>query len=472
MSLPDKLAFVDIETTGGRAIHDRIIEIGIVRVENNEIVSTYQSLMDPGTYVSPFIENLTGISQKDLESAPSFFEVKDDILAQLEGAVFVAHNVRFDYGFVRHEMKRFNTAFASKHFCTVKLSRSLFPEHRLHNLDALIERFGFTCENRHRALDDAKILWEFYQRIQKQFDPEVVAIALSEALKRPSRPLNISEETLNSLPESPGVYIFHGSDDVPLYVGKSINIRERVLSHFSSDTDSTKERELSEQIYNIETIVTAGELSALFLESQLVKELQPLYNRKLRQQRKLFVLVKNTLDSGYESIELQEMETITVDDLPRIMALVRSKKQSETLLRDIAKEHSLCPKLLGIEHTTGSCFSHRLGWCKGACVDQETPLLYNLRMINAFSKYKIQKWPFGGPIIISEYNEADEKQKSFVIDQWCYIGSCEGENTCEIQQEYIFDLDCYKILLQFLRYPKNYKKIKPLNPQSQFVISS
>ncbi|HRN96530.1 MAG TPA: exonuclease domain-containing protein [Candidatus Levybacteria bacterium] len=463
MILPKNLAFVDIETTGHSSQYDRIIEIGIVRVEDNKIVQKYNTLLNPDQHVSPFIENLTGISSRELENAPTFYEKKDEILQVLANCTFVAHNVRFDYGFLRSEFKRYLTPFSMKHFCTVKLSRALFPQYKHHNLDALIERFGFVCEDRHRALGDAQILWEFYRHVQQHLSEDIVKNAVFQALKRPSRPIHISEEVLDSLPESPGVYIFHSKDGTPLYIGKSVNIRERVLSHFANDTESTKERALSEQTHHIEAIVTAGELSALFLESQMIKEMQPLYNRKLRYRRKLFVLFKTTDAQGYDSVTYKEMEKITADDLPNIVAIVKSKKQAGTILRDLARIHGLCPKVLGIEHTVSSCFSYRLGWCKGACVGKEQPLTYNLRMTMAFSEYKVKKWPFDGPIQITEENALDEKSVSYVINSWCYLGSCEGDAHCELNTEYIFDHDMYKILVQFLKNPANYKKIRSLN---------
>lgn len=463
MQLPEKLAFVDIETTGGRALSDRIIEIGIVRVENNKVVHKYQTLLNPDTYVSPFVEQLTGITTKDLEHAPTFYEVKDEILEALDDSIFVAHNVRFDYGFLKNEFKRHLVDFSAKHFCTVKLSRTLFPDKPHHNLDAIIERFGIACDNRHRALGDAQVLWEFYSLLQKHVNKEVLTQAVHTALKRPSRPINITEEAINALPETPGVYIFQDKVGAPLYIGKSINIRDRVLSHFSSDTESTRERELSEQTHHIETITTAGELSALFLESKLIKELQPLYNRKLRYKRKLHVLCKNIDDKGYETVTLKEMERINVDDLNNILAIVRSKKQANSLLHDLAKQYTLCTKVLGVESTSTSCFAYRLGWCKGACVGKEKPLTYNLRMITAFSEYKIMKWPFSGPILIHEENVFNEKAVGYVFDNWCYLGDCESDTDCDIKNNYEFDHDMYKILVQFLKNPKNYKKIKVLS---------
>jgi DNA polymerase-3 subunit epsilon len=460
MTLPNNLAFVDIETTGGSSQYDRIIEIGIVRVENGVVVNTYQTLLNPDQHVSPFIENLTGISSRDLENAPTFYEKKDEILSLLSDCIFVAHNVRFDYGFLKSEFKRHLTPFSMKNFCTVKLSRALYPSYQHHNLDALIERFGFTVENRHRALDDAQILWDFYRHAQKSFASEIFHDAVSQVLKRPSRPIHISEEILTALPESSGVYIFHSKEGVPLYIGKSVNIRERVLSHFINDTESTKERELSEQTHHIEAIVTAGELSALFLESQLIKEMQPLYNRRLRYRRKLFVITQTVTESGYQSVSLKEVESITGEDLSSILAIVKSKKQATTILRDLARIYELCPKILGTEKSVGSCFSYKLGWCKGACLGQELPLKYNLRMTLAFAEYMIKRWPFSGPMLITEENSIDEKSIGFVFDNWCYMGSCTNDSECELKKEYEFDVDMYKILVQFLKNPRNLKKVK------------
>src|SRR3989344_686890 len=170
--LPEKIAFVDIETTGTSLASDRIIEIGIVRVENNTVTKTFQTLINPQTYLSPFITNMTGIQEHMLDNAPTFSQVKDDIKQLLQDCVFVAHNVRFDYGFLKHEFKRLGHTFTQKHFCTVKLSQILFPRARHHNLDSIIKRHSISCENRHRAFDDAQVLWDFFQLLQQKFPPE------------------------------------------------------------------------------------------------------------------------------------------------------------------------------------------------------------------------------------------------------------------------------------------------------------
>lgn len=301
--IPRKLSFVDVETTGMSSRYGRIIEIGIIRVEDHQIVDEYSTLINPNTHIDPFITTLTGITLEQLQDAPSFYAVKDRIKKLLLDTVFVAHNVLFDYSFIKHEFERLEESFSAKYCCSVKLSRNLYPRFKHHSLDALIKRFNLACQNRHRALDDARVIWDFYQLSFKRFGEEKLAGAFSKAFKRSSRPINITEEILDSLPESSGVYIFYNKDDAPLYIGKSKNIRTRVLSHFSSSKKISLDMKIAQDISRIEVIETAGELGALLLEATLIKKVQPLYNRQLRYASKLLALRKVTTPK-YHSVEI------------------------------------------------------------------------------------------------------------------------------------------------------------------------
>lgn len=462
--LPSKIAFVDLETTGARAFYDRIMEVGIVRVEDGEIVSTYNTLVNPQTKIPQEIEKLTGISLKDVENAPTFNSIKKDILELLVDCVFVAHNVRFDYSFLRSEFAREEIMFTAKHFCTVKLSRYLYPAFPRHNLDAIIERFKFSCENRHRAFDDAKILFDFYQVAQKSFPEEIFEKAVNLALRKPSLPPKLAAADLEVLPEEPGVYIFYGENSTPLYIGKSINIRDRVLSHFSQDISSPTEMNISQQIERIETRVTAGELGALLTESELIKSMLPIYNKKLRLKRELTAL-RSTIDKlGFQTFQIETMSKVTPEDFPTLHGFFRSKRQAKEYLSTIAKEYLLCEKILGLEKTTAACFSYRLGACKGACAGEEQPLTYNLRFLTAITKKHIQPWPFSGPIIVNEKNGISGKSEYFLLDKWCFLGSIKNEETTDLgellNQEYLFDFDVYKIIRSFVRNPKNQSRIK------------
>lgn len=499
--LPSKLAFVDIETTGLRASSDRIIEIGILRVEDNQLVKTFQSFINPQTYLPKEITMITGITAQDIENAPTFRSVKHDIIEILKDCTFVAHNVRFDYAFLKHELLRENISFSSKQFCTVRLSRHLFPHWQRHNLDALIKECNIACENRHRAYDDARVLFDFYQQLLQTMSHDELEQALAKTMKKPSLPLHLPIEMLNTLPEKPGVYIFYGADDrteepacdppaggetgverhnsrtkfdtknsIPLYVGKSINIKNRVLSHFSADISSPTEMKISQQIKSIETVTTAGELGALLLESQMIKELLPIYNRKSRIKHELIALKKQTNAQGYDTCYLEPITTINPEMLQDFLGFFRSRKQAKASLADIAKNHMLCEKMLGLEKTKSACFAYRLNRCKGACIGKENATLYNLRLKLALSENKILPWPFGGAILIQEDDGVHDvfglhgKSEYFIIDNWCYMGTVmvdnEGSSMSNTFEEVSFDLDVYKILKQFLKNPANRKKVR------------
>lgn len=183
MNFPN-FTIVDVETTGGSPLFSRIIEIGILRVRQGEIVEKYNSLVNPGQEIPEFITNITGITPKMVEPAPSFAKIAEDILPLFEDSVFVAHNSSFDYKFLKTEFSRLGFGFTLDTLCTVRLSRRLYPAYKRHNLSAIIDRFGLKCKNRHRALDDAKVLWDFLKVVNKGFPPQLVANALNQTIKK------------------------------------------------------------------------------------------------------------------------------------------------------------------------------------------------------------------------------------------------------------------------------------------------
>ncbi len=465
--IPKKVAFVDLETTGGSITKDRIIEVGIIRIEDNRVTDTFHSLVNPQIYLSPFIENLTNITADTLETAPTFSQIKYDILQILEDCVFVAHNVRFDYAFLRQEFKREDIHFSSKHFCTARLSKYLYPHYRKHNLDCLIERFNLTCENRHRAYEDAKVIHEFYARLLDNIPYETFNEAIRFVLKKPSTPLHLASKDIEALPESPGVYIFFGDNKLPLYVGKSKNIKARVKSHFINDHLSSKEMKLSQMTKSIKVIQTAGELGALIKESYLVKKLQPLYNRQLRNSHKLVVLKKSETHEGYFTAALELVDKVSIAENDTFIAVFKSIKQAKRVLTDLAKEYSLCYKLLGLESSKKACFAYHLKQCHGACLGKEAVLKYNVRFLEALNRLRIAKWPFKGPILIKEENELDELYEGFVVDKWCLLGSVTTTNQHlkTKDQEYCFDWDTYKVLHRYLKVPQHYHHIKEITLQ-------
>lgn len=164
------LVFVDIETTGmSPRSGGRVLEIGAIRVENGEVTGTMNTLINPGVEVPYFITQITGIDDSHIGNSPAFEQVIPMLNEISEGAIFVAHNVNFDYKFIQSEYwKASETLFSRPRLCTVRLSRALYPLERGHSLSKLIERHGYQVANRHRAYDDAEVLWRFYREHQQR----------------------------------------------------------------------------------------------------------------------------------------------------------------------------------------------------------------------------------------------------------------------------------------------------------------
>jgi DNA polymerase-3 subunit epsilon len=463
--LDQPLVFVDIETNGLNFVRGRVIEVAAIRVEHNQIVHEFSSLIDPETELPPFITSLTGITSEDLRDAPPFHQIADDLHEVLQDAIFVAHNVRFDYSFLKQEFKRVGKPFLPKQLCTVKLSRALYPEEKSHKLASLIARHGFSYTNRHRAYDDAAILLQFMRHARTSFTPEQLGQAIAKQLRQPALPKDLSPDLIQNLPETPGVYIFEDEHGGPLYVGKSINIKKRVLNHFGQDHAITKEFALSQTVKHIRTEQTPGELSALLRESALVKELQPLHNRQLRRLSKLLLARQTYNETGHITIALEEANRIDPDEASSILAVYPRRSSAKSSLETLRMTFDLCPKLLGLEKTTGACFQYQLHKCRGACVGKEPSTLYNERLLTAFEHQRIRAWPYKGAILIEERGSGDTTH-SIIVDKWCVLGEVTQEQYCEpivSLMDKQFDLDTYKILQSYLIHNIRQINVRPLN---------
>ncbi len=309
------IAFVDLETTGTSAGDDRVTEVGIVRVDDGAQVSEWSSLVDPERSIPAGVQALTGITNAMVAGAPTFGQIANEVAERLAGCVFVAHNARFDYGFLKQEFGRLGRAFHAKVVCTVKLSRRLYPDAGRHNLDALIERHRLPVSDRHRALGDARVLLAFIQTIYREQVADLVDATIARMLKAPSLPPQLAADALDGIPEAPGVYRFYGLNPLPLYIGKSVNLRERVGSHFSSDYRSANDLRLSAEITRIEIEETAGELGALLRESQLIKALLPVYNQRLRRRAEMLALCVTAEPAPPDYVRSDAIDPTALEDL-------------------------------------------------------------------------------------------------------------------------------------------------------------
>jgi len=451
------LAFVDLETTGITASIDAITEIGIVRIEAEPEdsaavrVSEWSTLVNPGVPIPPAIEALTGITNAMVRDAPSFSLVADEVAARTGGALFVAHNARFDYGFLKHAFARLQRKFSARVLCTVRLSRRLFPDEPRHNLDSVIARHGLPIEGRHRALGDARVLWAFVQVLYRDLAPEAIDAAARRVLKTPSLPPHLPPDALEALPEAPGVYRFYGLNSLPLYIGKSSNLRERVGAHFSADYRSATDQRLSGEIRRIEFEETAGEIGALLREAALVKSLLPAHNHALRRKAESGVLALPQTPAPPAFLVATAVEPA---ELAGTFGPFTSRRHAREALRSLASEHRLCWKALGLEKRLGPCFSRQLKRCAGACVGAESAETHHDRLRDALAPYAIPRWPHPGAAAIRERSMLGDRTDVHVIRHWCWLGTAhdEGElgRLLEAPPRPSFDADIARLLIRTL----------------------
>jgi DNA polymerase-3 subunit epsilon len=442
------LAFVDIETTGSQFERDRITEVGIKTFENGE-VREWEKLINPHVYIPQNIQRLTGISPQMVSGKPSFEELASEIKKELEGKIFIAHNARFDYGFLKASFKRAGIDFKPKVLCSVKLSRLLFPNQARHNLDTIIQSHHLKVRARHRALGDADVLYQFWHVCEKAVGKERLLEAVNQLIGNASLPPNIDQDLIDSIPDGPGCYIFYGENKVPLYIGKSISLRSRVMGHFQGALTQRKEMKLSMQVRDIDWIETSGELSALILESRLIKERMPSMNIKLRRSKDLCAWTLEKDAAGVIKPSLVSHKDLLPGLQENLYGLFYSKREAHSYLKAVAKKYRLCEVLLGLEKSIPgkSCFGFQVKQCGGACIGILPTEMHNLQLKTAMDLYKVQVWPYEGPIAINDGGEM------IVLDKWCYLGTAINEDelselTSDGDAE--FDLDIYKIVKKAL----------------------
>jgi DNA polymerase-3 subunit epsilon len=448
---------LDLETTGGNAVRDRITEIAAVRVENGQETERWSTLVNPGVRIPPFIQSLTGITDAMVQDAPTFEEVAPRLRQLLDGAVFVAHNVRFDHGFVLNELARMDVALKIKTLCTVRLSRKLYPTQKGHGLDAIMRRHGLHTDARHRAMGDVDLVLQFLARAAQELGPEVLQREAAALLQGSASVPPQLETDINDIPDTPGVYLFYGESPLPLYVGKSINIRTRVLSHFQSAAKVAREMRILTEIRRVEWHETAGELGALLLESRLVKELQPVYNRQLRREQGLSAwrLAADTIQRPLLTlVRLEDMAMNQPDQFENLYGTYRSKRQAMDALRLLTETHQLCPQAVGLESGKGACFAHQIHRCKGVCAGHEAPALHHLRLKLALMQHRLHAWPHAGPVHIREYSAATERTDIHVFNHWCHVATVHDEaelaEALHTRKALAFDVDTYRLLVKRL----------------------
>ncbi|MDB5239364.1 MAG: polC [Candidatus Parcubacteria bacterium] len=455
MTYHKPIVIVDVETTGMSPSRGRITEIACIRLENGKETDRFVTLLDPEQNIPLQIQAATNITNEMVKDAPTFVQIAPRIHGIFKDAVLCAHNARFDYSFIKAEMERSGYEFKKTLLCTAKMSRSVFPKHRHHDLSSLIERHGFTCAARHRAEGDADVLVQFLDHVESKLGAEKTLAVTDKICGAKNVPHQLDPKILADLPETPGVYTFYGEDGEVLYIGKSVNIRSRIMSHFSNTHKDGKEMRLWDEVRDIGCESTISDLGASLLELKKIKSEYPKYNRASRRVKGMWYLEKFMNDKGYVAFELVPDREIVFDDLKNLYAVFKTKKQAVSALTELAKEHKVCPKLLGAESGKGACFSSQLGLCSGACSGKAKQADYNRQIEAIFAERKLRIWPYKNKVTLKYYDKNHEKAEVFIIDNWMLEQALvyEEEEPRPLLDGFsqFFDYDVYKVLVRHMK---------------------
>ncbi|MCW3465536.1 exonuclease domain-containing protein [Chitinophaga nivalis] len=368
-------AIVDIETTGGHASANAITEVAIFLYDGSGITHHYQTLVNPGIPIPYYITGLTGITDSMVADAPPFEAVAPMIYDLLRDRIFVAHNVNFDYSFLKHQLGLSGFDLQTKKLCTVRLGRKIFPGLRSYSLGNFCRYLNIVVNDRHRAGGDAAATVQLFERLLANDREQVIAGALKAGSKEQFLPPNLPPEQVKNLPDVPGVYYFHDEKDKVVYVGKAKDLKKRVNSHFTGHSTSRQRQNFLRTIHRISYQETATELMAGILESVEIKRLWPAYNsaQKRVEFRYGFYLFPD--QEGYLrlAIEKKRKHTSPVHSFNMLI-------DGHRLLRALIREFDLCPKLCFLQKGTGTCAGITAGTCHGACEKKEAPESYNERM--------------------------------------------------------------------------------------------
>lgn len=418
-------AIIDIETTGSQPTQDRITEIAIFIHDGEKVVDQFNTLINPQRSIPYYISQLTGITDDMVQDAPKFYEVAKEIVQFTEGMVFVAHNVRFDYSFIKKEFADLGFTFQRKTLCTVRLSRSLIPGLPSYSLGKLCKSIDIPLQQRHRAIGDAEATAKLFDKLIKINRPVIdgthhvadPAEQLKNEIKASLLPPAISKEQVDALPTVPGVYYFYNEAGEVIYVGKSINIRKRIIQHFNIDYKSRKSIEFKNQIADISCEPMGNELVALLFESAEIKRMKPHYNRQQRRSVFNTGIFAYEDENGYKRLTYGSVNKADYVSLTPIIALSNQFKAKGFLFHKVSK-YNLCQKLCDLYKTPGACFDYQVHICKGACIGAESPEEYNARVEAAIESFTYEHNSF---VIIGKGRGLGEKS-IVVVEHGTYLG--------------------------------------------------
>ncbi len=406
-------AILDIETTGGSPKTEKITEIAIFFHDGEKVVDEWTTLVNPEKSIPYFITGLTGITNEMVADAPRFYEIARELVERTENHTIVAHNASFDYSFIKSEFRQLGFNYDRRTLCTVRLSRKVFPGYRSYSLGKLCNELGIEIRDRHRAAGDALATVKLFELIRARQNGHGQMDLSEPAGRYKNLNENITVNDIEGLPEACGTYYFYDDNKHLLYIGKSKNIRHRVLAHLAN-AGSKRALEMKERIHSISYELTGSELIALLKESREIKEQKPLYNRA--QKRTLFYwgLYAGKDEYGYTTFSLKKISE-TPDDP---VTCYNNKKEARESLTRMVEKNWLCQKLSGLYQTDGACFHHTIRQCNGACVQAEPVREYNKRAGALLDSLQLDR----GNVLIIDQGRDPEERSLIRIEKGMYMG--------------------------------------------------
>ena len=302
-------AIVDIETTGGFAAGNAITEVAVVLHNGREEEGRFSTLINPRQPIPRYISALTGITNEMVADKPGFEEVAPHLFSLLSGRVFVAHNVNFDYSFLKSHLETCGFDLSVKKLCTVRLARKIYPGHHSYSLGNLCRALNIHINNRHRAEGDADATSRlFSQMIGDDSEGHIQKMTKGKNAEQ-FLPPNLPAKDLEVLPFGPGVYYFENQKKEIIYVGKALNLRNRVRSHFANNDGNKRKQELLRQVFHVRYRECASELMALILESQEIRHHWPLFNRSQKKFHNRYGLYSYEDSKGYLKLVVEKKRT-------------------------------------------------------------------------------------------------------------------------------------------------------------------
>ena len=401
-------AIIDIETTGGSAKLEKITEIAVYLHDGEKITGEYNTLVNPERNIPYYITNLTGITNEMVENAPRFYEIAKQIVELTEGRIFVAHNARFDYSFIRQEFKSLGYNFKRSILDTVSLSRRLFPGYRSYSLGNICRELKIEINDRHRAAGDALATVKLFELLTER-DRELSfgnsGLIRNTRLSKLNPHLDLSK--IESIPDEPGIYYFYNDRGDLIYIGKSRNLQQRISTHLSNNT-TNRAMEMRDLIADISWELTGSELIALLRESYEIKDNKPVYNRAQRRSSFQWGIYTSTDKNGYINFCLLPVST---EETP--LSVFSSRERARSKLESLTGKYDLCQKLAGLYKCDGPCFQDHVGICRGACCGKETAADYNLRATKAIEEFVFSRRNF---FIIDRGRNDEEKSAVRIIN--------------------------------------------------------